>query len=49
MGMSYTLSLMSNSASVRAALKLKYKPLIFNEQAVPSHGVRHKISYTLHN
>ena len=40
---------MFNSASVRAALKLKYKPLIFNGQAVPVHGVRHKLSYTLDN
>ena len=40
---------MFNSASVRAALKLKYKPLIFNGQAVPVHGVRHRLSYTLDN
>ena len=40
---------MFNSASVRAALKLKYKPLIFNGQAVPVHGVRHRLSYILDN
>ena len=49
MGMSYTLSSMFNSASLRAALKLKYKPLIFNGQAVPVHGVRHRLSYKLDN
>jgi len=38
---------MFNSASARAALNLKFKPIIFNGQAIPVHGVRHRFSYVL--
>ena len=40
---------MFNSTSIKAALNLKFKPIIFNGQAIPVHGVRHRLSYTLDN
>lgn len=38
---------MFNSASARAALKLKYKPKIVNGKAVPVTGVLHRFTYIL--
>jgi protein TonB len=38
---------MFNSASVRAALKLKYKPKIVDGKAVPVEGVLHRFTYIL--
>ena len=38
---------MFNSASARAALKLKYKPKIFDGRAVPVDGVLHRFTYIL--
>ena len=39
---------MFNSASARAALNFKFKPVIFNGQAIPVHGVRYRFSYALY-
>ena len=38
---------MFNSASSRAALKLKYKPKIVDGKAVPVSGVLHRFTYVL--
>ena len=38
---------MFNSASSRAALKLKYKPKIVDGKAVPVSGVLHRVTYVL--
>ena len=38
---------MFNSASARAALKLKYKPKIVDGKAVPVEGVLHRFTYVL--
>ena len=38
---------MFNSASARAAIKLKYKPKIVNGKAVPVEGVLHRFTYIL--
>jgi protein TonB len=38
---------MFNSASARAALKLKYKPKIVDGKAVPVDGVLHRFTYVL--
>ena len=38
---------MFNSASARAALKLKYKPKIVDGKAVPVSGVLHRFTYIL--
>ena len=38
---------MFNSASARAALKLKYTPKIVDGKAVPVDGVLHKFTYVL--
>jgi protein TonB len=38
---------MFNSASARAALKLKYKPKIVDGKAVPVDGVLHRFTYIL--
>ena len=38
---------MFNSASARAALKLKYKPKIINGKAVPVEEVMHKFTFIL--
>ena len=38
---------MFNGASERAALKLKFKPLIFNGQTVPFNRVLHRFTYVL--
>ena len=38
---------MFNSTSARAALKLKYKPVMFSGQTVPFEGVLHRFTYVL--
>ena len=38
---------MFNSASARAAIKLKYKPKIVDGKAVPVEGVLHRFTYIL--
>ena len=38
---------MFNSATERAALKLKYKPKIVDGKAVPVEGVLHSFKYVL--
>ena len=40
---------MFNSASARAALKLKYKPKIVDGRAVPVDGVLHRFTYILYD
>jgi protein TonB len=38
---------MFNSASARAALKLKYKPVMFSGQTIPFNRVLHRFTYVL--